>query len=276
MFSYLIIKYVNGVTNLFITKNDLKNVLKKYNTETTSIFNLKIDNLNHDLNKTITLDGQIYNSTNNNITLPNYPTALPANGGNADTVKNRDICAEIDNLKTLSVNGKEMLANAINGVAGTSLNSSSSYDDMKAIIDNLSSNNIFYLYKDGVTDYEWITVVGSSSYSKISFGNTYIDVSITGGSDAYYDYITLKGFTVNVTPYQVFYDKIQSGGGGNLYNHEIFCGTESQLINIGNTTNKTLLMDVTNMTGYNNVKIGFNSKNSGLTAKIYEIGFLSL
>ena len=50
--------------------------------------------------------------------IPTIPSSLPANGGNADTVKNRDVCAEIDNLKQQASNGisnKQAVVDAIDG-----------------------------------------------------------------------------------------------------------------------------------------------------------------
>ena len=47
--------------------------------------------------------------------ITDFPTSLPANGGNADTLKGRDICTEVDSLKSSVSSGKQAIATAITG-----------------------------------------------------------------------------------------------------------------------------------------------------------------
>lgn len=50
---------------------------------------------------------------------------------------------EIENLKTISVNGKQMIADAINGVKKTSLTSATTYEDLAYYISQMGMNSIF-------------------------------------------------------------------------------------------------------------------------------------
>lgn len=69
--------------------------------------------------------------------IQNFPTAFPANGGNADTVKNRDVCAEIDSLKQSAVDMKTNVANAINGKLGTALGVNSTGAELASYISQM-------------------------------------------------------------------------------------------------------------------------------------------
>ena len=53
----------------------------------------------------------------------------------------------IENLKTTSVNGKQTVADAINGKCGTSLTSATTYDDMAYYINNISTGALSKNYK---------------------------------------------------------------------------------------------------------------------------------
>lgn len=63
--------------------------------------------------------------------------AYADNSGNANTLKNRDLCAEVDSLKSTVVSGKQSVANAINGKLGTSLSNQTSFADMAHYINQL-------------------------------------------------------------------------------------------------------------------------------------------
>lgn len=58
-----------------------------------------------------------------------------------DVSHSMNITQEILNLKSTSVNGKQTVANAINGVLGTSLSSSTSYDDMAYYISTMGGSS---------------------------------------------------------------------------------------------------------------------------------------
>lgn len=61
------------------------------------------------------------------------------NANNATLLKSRDICAEVDSLKSSVVSGKTSVANAINGKLGTSLSNQTSFADMAYYISLLFS-----------------------------------------------------------------------------------------------------------------------------------------
>lgn len=66
---------------------------------------------------------------------------------NANTLKDRDLCTEVDGLKSTVVSGKTSVANAINGKLGTSLSNQTSFADMAYYINQIlgfdSINTLF-------------------------------------------------------------------------------------------------------------------------------------
>lgn len=68
--------------------------------------------------------------------LLNKPSSFPANGGDATTLKGRDICLELDNLKIYVSDGKQVVATAITG-KGISASSSDSFADLGSKINQI-------------------------------------------------------------------------------------------------------------------------------------------
>ena len=111
--------------------------------------------------------------------IKNFPTALPANGGNASTVKDRDVCSEIDNLKTIAVDGKTSVANAINGHLGTKLSNQTTFADLTNYITNNLRSKLAFKEDSGFSNGlsgQWFT-----------FGNTtaiMASISVSGNNNA--------------------------------------------------------------------------------------------
>lgn len=85
-----------------------------------------------------TIDLEIQSLKNNKLDKSLLPISLPANGGDAETLKGRDICTEVDGLKSTVVDGKTVVAQAINGRLGDeSLSNTSTFDNMAWYINNL-------------------------------------------------------------------------------------------------------------------------------------------
>lgn len=55
---------------------------------------------------------------------------------NSKLLQGRDICTEVDSLKSTVINGKQSVANAINGKLGTALSNQTPFDDMAYYIAN--------------------------------------------------------------------------------------------------------------------------------------------
>lgn len=103
--------------------------------ELTDVPDITVINPNWD-----TIDIEIKKLKDGKLDVTNLPTSLPANGGDANTLKGRDICTEVDGLKSSVSNGKQTIATAITG-KGVSATGSDSFDTLATKISTLVSSD---------------------------------------------------------------------------------------------------------------------------------------
>lgn len=98
-----------------------------------------VNNLNVDM-----LDGKHASDfatsthTHTKAQITDFPSSLPANGGDATTLKGRDICGEVDSLKSSVSSGKQEIATAITG-KGISASSSDSFSVLSSKISSITT-----------------------------------------------------------------------------------------------------------------------------------------
>ena len=122
---------VNGVTNLTYDGSvartfNLANASTSISGVMTPAMVTKLDGIETGATKT---------TVTNNLTSTSTTSALSAYQGKV-------LNDELQSLKTTSVNGKQTVADAINGKCGTSLTSATTYDDMAYYINNISTGAI--------------------------------------------------------------------------------------------------------------------------------------
>lgn len=148
-----------------------------------------------------TIDSEIQSLKNNKLDKSLLPTSLPANGGDAETLKGRDICTEVDGLKLSVSSGKQKIATAITD-KGVSATGGDSFDILATKISSIAVDMVTKEYlKQKMVNLLYYTLHYSfdSYWCTLEMATEMLEGAIQSGQVKGYGYnssfaVSLKGY----------------------------------------------------------------------------------